>query len=302
MPAIGPDARLTIDDLRKGRARGVVALIRTHGHEGRGADLTSADRRPMQLRLAVICERGLVALHARAGAAGKDESEQGRRWHARALSDRSDYEAGNTRSDPVADHCSAWQIALAAALFDQLRLRDHDVVRQRLAHVVDRSAATLAPVSASISTPVLWWTDTVQRIDRIVAVHVDRELAVLDAERMTERNQLVRALRRHHAGNDRGLKHRPLRRVEPCARNASATSCGNRTRVCAVAVRFVTALSPTSTMVGRVAESMWVKEDMGCWATGLAGWVREENSCELIGCDTGRALLVLLWPAAQRAQ
>ena len=89
-------------------------------------------------------------------------------------------------------------------------------------------------------------------------------LQLLDAERMTERNQLVRALRRHRARDDRGMEHRSLRCVENCCeRSASATCAGKRTRVWAVAVRMVTALSPTSTMVGRAPHRCAVNVAMG---------------------------------------
>ena len=43
-----------------------------------------------------------------------------------------------------------------------------------------------------------------------VVVHVDDDVAALEAERMTERNQLVRALGGHHAGDDRRVEHRAL--------------------------------------------------------------------------------------------
>jgi hypothetical protein len=38
----------------------------------------------------------------------------------------------------------------------------------------------------------------------------DFDAAVIERERMAEGQELMRALRSHHAGDDRGVKHRPL--------------------------------------------------------------------------------------------
>jgi hypothetical protein len=51
--------------------------------------------------------------------------------------------------------------------------------------------------------------------DRLVAlVHVDLDPAVLEAQRVAEGDQLVRALGAHGAGDDRGLEHRALAGLE----------------------------------------------------------------------------------------
>src|SRR5687768_13204897 len=94
-------------------------------------------------------------------------------------------------------------IALAAALYHQPRFGDDDVVRERFAHVVDRqcSDARTGQGFHLDSGLVVYGHRTAD--DRIVAIHVDGELAALDAERMAERNELVRPLRRHRAGDDR---------------------------------------------------------------------------------------------------
>ena len=49
----------------------------------------------------------------------------------------------------------------------------------------------------------------------VVLVHVDLDAAALEPERMTERDQLVRALGGHDARDDRRLEHGPLARRKP---------------------------------------------------------------------------------------
>ena len=43
-----------------------------------------------------------------------------------------------------------------------------------------------------------------------VFVQFDRDFAIIQPERVAERDQFMRAFRRHNAGNDRRRKHRPL--------------------------------------------------------------------------------------------
>ena len=71
------DARLPIDNLRKGCAGRLIALIRTNRHEGRARRLRdSRSNVHCELRSPVIRKRGLVAAHACAGAAGENETER----------------------------------------------------------------------------------------------------------------------------------------------------------------------------------------------------------------------------------
>src|SRR3954470_2186864 len=84
-------------------------------------------------------------------------------------------------------------IPLAAAFFDEPRFGDDDVVRQRLAHVVDRQRRNARPSQCLHLDSSLVMHGYRAANDSIVAIHIDGELAVLDAERMTERDQLVRA-------------------------------------------------------------------------------------------------------------
>ncbi len=69
-------AGLTIDDLRKTRPGRLVTLVRPHRNESRRAQRRQQFERPCKLRLAVVREHSLVALHASAGAAGENEAEE----------------------------------------------------------------------------------------------------------------------------------------------------------------------------------------------------------------------------------
>ena len=75
--------------------------------------------------------------------------------------------------------------------------------------------ATETAVSASISTPVWPVTLTVACTTKagqgVLGLDVDRDLG--DRQRMAERDQLVRALGRHDAGDARGAEHVAFHRV-----------------------------------------------------------------------------------------
>src|SRR5688572_25775055 len=85
-------------------------------------------------------------------------------------------------------------IALASALLDQPRFRDHDVMRQRLAHVVNRQRRnTGSSESLHLDARLVMHGHRAPN-HRVIAIHIDGERALLDSQRMTKRNQLVRAL------------------------------------------------------------------------------------------------------------
>src|SRR6202034_2757001 len=115
------------------------------------------------------------------------------------------------------------------------------------------SAATLAPVSASISTPVLWRTSTRQRTTMTVLPgakpismrHCSSasgwQNGISSAVRLAAMTPATIAV----SNTGPFLVRWPLRR------KARATATGRRTRASASAIRWVTALAPTSTIVGR---------------------------------------------------
>ena len=102
------------------------------------------------------------------------------------------------------------EVSLAAGFRLKARFADDDIVRQALQHVVNRqrrnartserfhlNAGLVRYLAAAIN-------------DSIVATHRDGDFAAVEPERMTERDQFVRFLGRHHAGNNRGRKHGAL--------------------------------------------------------------------------------------------
>src|SRR5690348_8379846 len=116
----------------------------------------------------------------------------------------------------------------------------------------------LAPVSASISTPVLCDTATSQRI----------------ASSVSEMNSADNAQRSIINGWQNGISScvrlaasvpamiavsitGPFFARMPPSRRARAASGGKRTSAWAVALRAVTSLPPTSTIRGRLEESRW---------------------------------------------
>jgi hypothetical protein len=48
----------------------------------------------------------------------------------------------------------------------------------------------------------------------IIGIKCNRDAAIVETDRVAERNELVRSLRSHHAGDDGGRKHRPFRRCD----------------------------------------------------------------------------------------
>ena len=116
----------------------------------------------------------------------------------------------------------------------------------------------LAPVSASISTPVLWCTLTVQRI---TAASPSMPMVIWQfsmpsgwQKGMSSWVRLAPMTPATMAVSNIG----PFGDRKPPPRSTSATAAGNRTRLSATAVRCEALLAPTSTMVGRSPASMWV--------------------------------------------
>src|SRR5580765_463512 len=135
------------------------------------------------------------------------------------------------------------------------------------------SAATVAPVSASISTPVLCDTATSHRIDSSVGVA----------------NSIVKAQRSIASGWQKGISSwvrfaasvpaiiavstiGPFLARIPLLRSSRATAGGNLTTACAVALRAVTGLAPTSTMRGRLSASRWVMRDVLRAISAIVDW------------------------------
>src|SRR5579883_1276840 len=105
------------------------------------------------------------------------------------------------------------------------------------------SAATVAPVSASISTPVLWRTATSQRIASSVAetnVTPNSQCSIASGWQngMSSWVRLTASVPAMIAVSTIG----PFFARRPAARNCRATAGGNRTSACAAACRAVTGL------------------------------------------------------------
>ena len=194
-------------------------------------------------------QRRLVAPHARARASGQHETVEGARsavWFmfvgrwARVQVAADDRPSVTSCLPPCfsMSRVPAITISCESALHVVDRERRDRRARQRLhlhaRAVIDRDGAA---------------------DDRLVAVHVDLDPAILDPERMAERDQLMRALRGHDTRDNRRVEYGPLRRREAAGAGDAAASRGNRTRASATAVRRVTGLPVTSTMVGRACSS-----------------------------------------------
>src|SRR5476649_1960349 len=124
-----PQVLVAVDNLGKACAHRIVHLIRAYGHECACHERGYEPHSLCQLRAAAVVQRRLVGAHARAAAAGEYQAIDGcahRRFTLRLPPDFS------SRRTLVI--CISWESAL------------------HMSYTV--SAATVAPVSASISTPV----------------------------------------------------------------------------------------------------------------------------------------------------
>src|SRR5882724_303435 len=125
-------------------------------------------------------------------------------------------------------------------------------------------AATDAPVRASISTPVRWWTDTwhVMTISplRVSSISI-AQLSMGSGWQKGMRScvRLAAMTPDTIAVSNTG----PFFVRWPLLRRAAATFGGKRTRASAVATRCVTSFALTSTMVGRLRSSRCVRPDVG---------------------------------------
>src|SRR5450755_1429744 len=124
-----PHVDFAVDDLCKTCAQRVVNLIRAHRHERALHDRSDEPHRLSELRAAVVAQRRFVGVHAQALAAREHETINGRAHRARTLRLPPDFSTSRTL---------VISIACDSAL--------------HMSYTV--SAATVAPVSASISTPV----------------------------------------------------------------------------------------------------------------------------------------------------
>src|SRR5271165_2121920 len=113
----------------------------------------------------------------------------------------------------------------------------------------------LAPVRASISTPVLWCTVTAQRI---TAASPTSSMTILQLSSPSGWQNGMSSCVRFAPMTPATIavsKTGPFAERRPCSRKASATCGGKRTVVSATAVRLTVVLSLTSTIVGRCSES-----------------------------------------------
>ena len=92
-------------------------------------------------------------------------------------------------------------------------------MRQRLAHVVDRERGGAgAHQRFHLHAGLVVHGDAADDADAAACSLGDVDGAAFERQRMAERNQLVRALRRHDAGDDGGIEHRALLRAMAGAR------------------------------------------------------------------------------------
>jgi hypothetical protein len=90
-------------------------------------------------------------------------------------------------------------------------LRDLDVVGQRLAHVVNgQGRDRRAGQRLHFHTGAVMDRHAAANGDLGARHRGDLDLTILEPQRMTERYELVGPFRRHHAGDDGSIKHRPL--------------------------------------------------------------------------------------------
>ena len=101
-------------------------------------------------------------------------------------------------------------VTASAGLRDQPGLGDDDVVRQRLDHVVDGERGNGRAGERFHFDAGLVLDATRALDDGRVVDEADVDRALFEAERMTERNEFVRALGSHDARDDRRREHRAL--------------------------------------------------------------------------------------------
>jgi hypothetical protein len=112
-------------------------------------------------------------------------------------------------------------------LLEQAGLDNHDLMRQRLAHVIDRQRRDRgAGKSFHLDTGPVMDRDRAADHGLVVVLHLDGDVAAVERERVAERDQLVRALGCHHASDDRGVEDRPFLRREACLRQCACHGGG----------------------------------------------------------------------------
>ena len=102
------------------------------------------------------------------------------------------------------------KIPFTARLHHEPGLTDYDVMRQRLAHVVDRQCCN-ACTGQRFHLDTRLVRDLAFAIDHgAIALNRNLDIAVFEPEWVTKWNELVRFLCSHYAGDDRGREHRAL--------------------------------------------------------------------------------------------
>jgi hypothetical protein len=108
------------------------------------------------------------------------------------------------------------EVALAAGLGEETHGSDHDVMRQRLAHVVDRERGRRgADQRFHFDAGLVVHGDAAEDAQFARRAAADLDLATFERERMAERNQLVGTLRGHDTRDDGGVEHGALLRAMP---------------------------------------------------------------------------------------
>ena len=113
----------------------------------------------------------------------------------------------------------ASKVPLAAGLAQQPHAADLDVMRQRLAHVVDRErGGGGAHERFHFHAGLVMHGHAADDADAAVRRRWRCPPAAFQRQRMAERNDLVRALGRHDAGDDGRVEHRAFLRAMTGAR------------------------------------------------------------------------------------
>src|SRR5690606_6490142 len=105
---------------------------------------------------------------------------------------------------PHTGSCAGMRIVFLTARFRyQARLPDGYLVGKRLAHIVDRQSSDRR-ARQRLHLDACTVMDFANAVDTrpTIIIHGDRNAAVVEPQRMTKWNQVMRPLRAHHAGHD----------------------------------------------------------------------------------------------------
>ena len=95
-------------------------------------------------------------------------------------------------------------VPLAARLRNQSRLANRNLVRKRFTHIVNGQRRNgCAGERLHLNAGSMMHLAVTINDGALFLVHLNRNLAIIQAQRVTERNQFVRALRCHAPRNNR---------------------------------------------------------------------------------------------------